>query len=114
MRKMICAPGSYIQGPGELKALADHVKALRGNKAYLIVDAFVDSVYHQDIVSSFEKQAIAYGLEVFGGECCMEEIEKHQKQRKDSFNSHSHLQKVKGVCRPHTPLRFDFRLFISR
>lgn len=83
MRKMICAPGSYVQGPGELKTLADHVKALRRNKAYLIVDAFVDSIYHQDIVSSFEKQAIAYDLEVFGGECCMEEIEKHRTQRKD-------------------------------
>lgn len=83
MRKMICAPGSYVQGPGELKTLADHVKALRRNKAYLIVDAFVDGIYHQDIVSSFEKQAIAYDLEVFGGECCMEEIEKHRTQRKD-------------------------------
>lgn len=38
MRKMICAPGAYVQGPGEMKLLPDHVNALRRNKAYLIVD----------------------------------------------------------------------------
>ena len=78
MRKMICAPGCYVQGPGEIALLADHTKALRKQKAYLIVDAFIDKTYHQEIVSSFEEQAVPYVLAVFGGECCMEEIDLHR------------------------------------
>ena len=84
MRKMICSPGSYVQGPGEMKVLADHVEGMRRKKAYLIVDAFIDQTYHQDIVSSFEKSGVSYDLKVFGGECCMEEIDKHRTQLKDS------------------------------
>ena len=84
MRKMICAPGAYVQGPGEMKLLSDHVKALRRNKAYLIVDAFIDRTYHQDIVSSFEKEHVPYTLQVFGGECSMEEIDKHRGLMDDS------------------------------
>ena len=75
---MICAPGSYVQGPGELKALADHVQSMRRNKAYIIVDAFIDQNYHEAIVSSFEAAGVPYKLTVFGGECCMEEINKHR------------------------------------
>ena len=74
MRKMICAPGCYVQGPGEIRMLAEHVKALRKHKAYIIVDAFIDRTYHQEITSSFEKDGIPYVLKVFGGECCMEEM----------------------------------------
>ena len=80
MRKMICAPGCYVQGPGEIKLLADHVKAMRKTKAYLIVDAFIDRTYHAEIVSSFEKDSIPYILQVFGGECCQEEIDLHRAQ----------------------------------
>ena len=80
MRKMICAPGAYVQGPGEIKLLADHVKAMRKTKAYLIVDAFIDRTYHKEIVSSFEKENIPYILQVFGGECCQEEIDLHRAQ----------------------------------
>lgn len=80
MRKMICAPGCYVQGPGELKMLADHVKSLNKESAYLIVDAFIDQTYHEDICGSFETSGTPYTLAVFGGECCMEEIDKHCKE----------------------------------
>lgn len=80
MRKMICSPGCYIQGPGELKALAEHVKSMNRKKAYLIVDAFIDKTYHNDIISSFEKENVSYELHVFGGECCMDEINLHRSQ----------------------------------
>lgn len=83
MRKMICAPGAYIQGAGEMKLLASHVEELRRHKAYLIVDAFIDKTYHSDIVGSFDKEKVAYQLRVFGGECCMEEIDKHRGQLGD-------------------------------
>ncbi len=77
MRKMICSPGSYIQGAGELNCLAEHAASL-GSGAYLIVDSYINSVYHDQLVSSFEKDAMPYSLTVFGGECSMEEIKKHQ------------------------------------
>lgn len=83
MRKKICAPGSYIQGPGELKELATQVKGLSKDNAYMIVDAFIEKTYHDEIVSSFETKDMAYQLQVFGGECSMSEIKRHQEVAKD-------------------------------
>lgn len=80
MRKKICSPGSYVQGPGLISTLADYVEELDKKKAYLIVDAFIDQAYHSEIISSFEEKQIPYTLQVFGGECSMEEIDKHRKE----------------------------------
>ena len=38
------------------------------------MDAFIDRTYHNEIVSSFEKDSVPYILQVFGGECCMEDV----------------------------------------
>lgn len=78
MRKMICAPGCYVQGAGEIKRLGDHVKALRRSKAYLIVDPRVLKSYREAILSGFEAAGIPCELQVSGGECSMEEIGKHR------------------------------------
>lgn len=83
MRKMICAPGSYVQGKGEIRQLGDHVQALRRNKAYLIVGPRVLKSYQEAIQSGFERAEIPYVIQVFGGECSMEEIEKHRAQKGD-------------------------------
>lgn len=83
MSKKICAPGSYIQGPGEIKKLADQVKALSKASAYLIVDGFIEKTYHEAIISSFDAAQMAYTLAVFGGECSMKEISYHQEQAQD-------------------------------
>ena len=40
MLKIITSPGSYIQGNGEIKHLADHYKGVGANGAYIIVDKF--------------------------------------------------------------------------
>ncbi len=80
MRKIICSPGTYVQGRGELNKLAEHVKNMGKNSAYLIVDAFIEQKYHNKIVESFENQNMKYEMVVFGGECSDKEIQYHQRQ----------------------------------
>lgn len=80
MRKMICSPGTYVQGAGELEKLAELVKIIGKESAYIIVDAFIDKTYHNEITSSFEETQTKYNLAVFGGECSDEEINKHRAQ----------------------------------
>lgn len=84
MKKMICSPGSYVQGSGELGNLASYVKDMQLHAAYLIVDSFIDQTYHQEIISSFEAQGVNYMLAVFGGECSDTEINHHREAMKDS------------------------------
>jgi glycerol dehydrogenase len=80
MSKIICSPGSYVQGNGELGRLAQYVEPFGKGGAYMIVDSFINNTYHDLIVSSFEEKAVAYSVNVFGGECCMKEIDKHKAQ----------------------------------
>lgn len=80
MSKIICSPGSYIQGEGEMGRLAGYYQTLGKKGAYLIIDKFIDDTYHDQIVSSFQNAGIAFSVNIFGGECCMKEIEKHQSQ----------------------------------
>ena len=51
-----------------------HVKG-----AYMIVDSFFSTEqYKKQITESFQKKNIPFSFNVFGGECCMKEIEKHK------------------------------------
>lgn len=83
MRKMICAPGTYVQGPGEIKRLGEHVKAMGRHKAYLIVGPRVLKSYEADIRAGFEAAEVPCEIQVFGGECSVPEIDKHRAQRGD-------------------------------
>lgn len=60
MSKIICSPGSYIQGQGELGKLAEYYGQLGKTGAYLIVDSFIDKTYHNALVSSFEHGGVSY------------------------------------------------------
>lgn len=80
MSRIICSPGSYIQGNGEIGKLAGYYRTLGKKGAYLIVDKFIDDTYHDLIVSSFQNGDISFSVNIFGGECCMKEIKKHQSQ----------------------------------
>ncbi|MBE6123035.1 MAG: glycerol dehydrogenase [Erysipelotrichaceae bacterium] len=80
MTKIICSPGSYIQGPGEIRKLAGYYSQLGTKGAYLIVDAFILRTYREEIVSSFEAEHIPYSINEFDGECSMTEIKKHVSQ----------------------------------
>ena len=78
MSKVICSPGCYIQGNGELKKLADYCAKAGANKAYLLIDKFIYDTYKDNIESSFKVKCLRYTMEIFGGECSEKEIRKHQ------------------------------------
>lgn len=83
MKKIICSPGSYIQGDGELKRLADYYTPLGEKGAYLIVDSFILKNYQKEIEVSFLKKEIPFRVTTFGGECSKKEIKLHQQQMAD-------------------------------
>lgn len=78
MRKVLCSPGSYIQQEGALSSLAQEYKELGSAGAYLIVDSFIDRMYRERIVSGFDESTTPYHYEVFGGECSMNEVNRHK------------------------------------
>lgn len=83
MKRIIASPGSYIQGKGELGALADYYGQLGKKGAYILIDRFIYNNYLVKIASSFIEKNIPYQTVVFGGECSMDEINKHVDQLKD-------------------------------
>lgn len=78
MRRVIDAPSTYIQGPGEIKRLAEHYRELGAVKGgvLLVVDRFVHEVYRESVTGSFDEAGIAWREEVFTGECCETEIKR--------------------------------------
>ncbi len=84
MSRIICSPGIYIQGKGEIKKLSSYYQQLGSKEAYLIVDSFIEKTYRDEIVSSFEKDKVKYRLETFGGECCDKEIQAHAERLEDA------------------------------
>ena len=74
MRRVIDAPSTYIQGPGEIKKLAEHYRSIGEGEVLLIMDRFVHDVYRDAAAESFEKEEISWKEEVFTGECCEPEI----------------------------------------
>ncbi len=77
MSKIICSPGAYIQGKGELKKLADYYRQLGSEGAYIIVDKFIYDTYKDQIEGSFISGNVPYEMHVFGGECSDQEINGH-------------------------------------
>ena len=77
MAKALCAPGTYLQGKGEMGRLATYAGTLDAHRAYLIVSPFNARTYHDLIVGSFEETAIEHTISVFGGECSQAEIDRH-------------------------------------
>lgn len=79
MKKIICSPGSYIQGNNEIRNLSEYYRQLGSKGAYIIVDKFIDKLYHDEISSSFIKDGVPYRMQSFGGECSHTEIDLHRK-----------------------------------
>ncbi|MDR0299077.1 MAG: glycerol dehydrogenase [Streptococcaceae bacterium] len=76
MTKIICSPGSFIIGDGEITKLANY-SSLKGKKAYILVDPFIAKTYQADILSSFISQNLPQTFNLFGGECSKNEIDRH-------------------------------------
>lgn len=66
-------PGKYIQRPGELARLSEHVLPL-GRKAFVLMDGFIFDNHGEAITASLRDAGIEVTAERFGGECCNEEI----------------------------------------
>lgn len=78
MGKKIYSPGSYIQGNGELCQLAEYYQMLGKKGAYLIVDKYIFDTYQDIFESSFRQEKVVFKTAIFGGQCSMEEINKHR------------------------------------
>ncbi len=78
MKQVICSPGSYIQGKGEIKNLAEYYSSLGSKGAYIIVSNSNYKNYKEQIESSFKSSNIPTTIEVFGGECSKNEINRHK------------------------------------
>ena len=53
MSKIICSPGSYVQGNGEIRKLAKYCQEFGAKKAYLVVDKFIYDTYRDVSESTF-------------------------------------------------------------
>ncbi|MDO4289158.1 MAG: glycerol dehydrogenase [Eubacterium sp.] len=78
MSKVICSPGCYVQGKGEMQRLADYCSKIGAKAAYLLIDQFIYDTYKEQIISSFEAEGFAYTIGIFGGECSENEIQRHK------------------------------------
>ena len=80
MKRVICSPGSYLQGQGELSRLAEYYQTLGRQGAYLIVSRSAYAVWKDRIDGGVRSAGIPYEVHLFGGECCQSEIDKHLRQ----------------------------------
>lgn len=78
MKRVIVAPSNYIQGNGEIYNLAKYYLMLGKKKAYIIIDTFIRQKYEKEILSSFVSENVNFIIETCNGECCDEEILRHQ------------------------------------
>lgn len=83
MKKIICSPGTYVQGKGEIRNLAAYYEHLGTKGAYVIAGNFVRNMLEKEIRSSFEEKKIPYTIATFGGECSDKEISFHRGQLHD-------------------------------
>lgn len=72
MDNIIISPGKYIQGRGALGNLAHYA----GQHSLVIADEFVLGLTRDTVASSFDKEDIKVTFELFGGECCKQEIQR--------------------------------------
>lgn len=84
MHRVIAAPGSYVQGPGELMNLGAYCKRLGGKTAYVIIDEFVYDKYKESIISGCDGLEREPNSAVFGGQCSKTEVNRHTESAKDS------------------------------
>jgi len=70
---MLIAPGRYVQGAGAINEIGSHTAEM-GSKALLTGGKTALSVCGQQIQDSLAKENMGCHQEIFGGECCDQEI----------------------------------------
>ncbi len=73
MSKILISPGKYVQGPGALKEIGQHMANL-GERVLLLVDPVVLDLFEKDIEEGLEAKDLI--LENFNGECSKKEIDR--------------------------------------
>ncbi|MCF8069556.1 MAG: glycerol dehydrogenase [Desulfobacterales bacterium] len=75
MSQIFLAPGTYIQGPDSISSIGKYVSDL-GNKPLILGGKTAWSVCSDAISKSFDEKGIVFHQEIFGGECCDDEIKR--------------------------------------
>lgn len=73
MKKILIAPGRYVQGPGVIREIGELVRPL-GDNALVTGGKSALGQTEEDIAESFGASGIAATFEPFGGEACTGEI----------------------------------------
>ncbi|NMB24118.1 MAG: glycerol dehydrogenase [Firmicutes bacterium] len=84
MDRIMVAPGKYIQGPGVLENLGEHVVKL-GDQPLVIVDKGIIGFLGDQIKRSLTKHLEPL-IDLFGGECSRPEITRLQKKAGENAN----------------------------
>jgi len=66
-------PGKYIQRAGEITRLAEHIRPL-GSHIFVLIDPMAAKLFGSVIEQSLQEAGLKATIEIFGGECCNEEI----------------------------------------
>ncbi len=77
MQKIIMAPSRYVQGPGELKNLPEHVGKF-GSSALFVLSGTMMRTKSEEIKTAFDAAGITFVGEQFGGECSKVEVARLQ------------------------------------
>lgn len=72
----IYSPSKYIQGMHTFNRLAEYSKKFSKNGVLVLMDQYAYNDLRESIKGQFEKEKLKVLVEVFKGECCMEEIGK--------------------------------------
>jgi glycerol dehydrogenase len=75
MAKIIGAPGRYIQGPGVINSIGEHIKKM-ANSALVIISASGKKRVGVDIRTALDAEGINYMFAESVGECSRDEIER--------------------------------------
>jgi glycerol dehydrogenase len=77
MNYIFGAPNRYIQGPDLIGRSGEYIRSLKlGDSLLLIVDGIAFSLLKKTLTASLEKEHIPYKVELFGGECSQQEIDR--------------------------------------
>lgn len=76
MKRSIIAPGRYVQGSGVLRELPSFLEEIGARSPFVITGPHVGALYRGAFEKIFSDAGVDIKLEVYGGECCDEEIER--------------------------------------
>lgn len=76
MKRSIIAPGRYVQGRGVLSELPGFLDEIGASSPFVITGSHVGELYRGSLQKIFADAKVDIKLDVYGGECCDEEIER--------------------------------------